>query len=53
MLDNHKGSKAKANKNYCPIFTAKIVTPPYQCLVYLGTLHYTGFGLGVAETIVG
>ena len=25
----------------------------YQCLVYLGTVHYTGFGLGVAETVVG
>ena len=29
MLDHHKGSKAKANKNYCPIFTVKIVTRPF------------------------
>ena len=25
------------------IFTVKIATPPYQCLVYLGMVHYTGF----------
>ena len=43
LLDHHKGSKAKANKNYCPIFTVKISRPPCQCPVYLGTVHYTGF----------
>ena len=45
LLDHHKGSKAKLIQILIVslIFTVKIATPPYQCPVYLGMIHYTGF----------